>query len=431
MTSPARRLSVLSLLLVLAVSLGTLSSVSPASASGFTPQPGVTTNNPLGNRDQRRAIVRKLIRTIDSTPRRSQIRVASWNIRSDAIVDALIRAHKRHVMVRVVMDRGNANQENPNSGVDRLERVLAHYGNQNRPPEMRSHLRKCASSCRGERGIAHSKFFLFERAGRAHDVVMNGSFNATDLASGSQWNDLYTVRGRHGIYLEFTRVFSQMSRDRPVAQGFRARNFAGLTTMAFPYTGQHTNGDPALRELDRVRCSGARNTADGRTGIRIAQTSWYGTRGKRIALRVREMQNRGCHIRIVYAVMGNEVLRILRNGGTRPVPMRQIVQDFDGDGVYDRYLHMKVLTVRGHYGGSRRAWVTVNGSANWSPAVLASDEAVLRLNRPGVLRHYSSWIDFLFENPPSRPRTALSARTSTPVLPGTVVPDPYAEIQPD
>ena len=432
MTPRSRRSLVLSVLVLLAITLGSVASVEPASARGYTPPAGVTTNNPLGDRAHRLAITHHLIRTINSTPRHSKIRVASWNIRSRGIVDALIRAHKRHVMVRVVMDRGNANPSNLNRDANRLQRALAHNGNRSRKPAMRSKLVKCVRSCRGRHGIAHSKFFLFQRAGRARDVVINGSFNATDLAANGQWNDVFTVRGKPGVYREFTTVFSQMFRDRPVQQGYRMRPFRGITTMFYPYTGIGAGADPVLRELRRVHCVGAINSPDGHTKIRIAQTSWYGKRGTKIAWRVRGLANHGCHIRIDYAVMGNEALRILRREGPRPVPMRQIVQDPNGDGVYDRYLHMKVMTVRGHYGVNPKAWMTVNGSANWSPAVLASDEAVLRINSSGVVRRYNSWIDYLFKHPPKHP----TARTSPtgPVLPGmrrSTALNPYSQIQLD
>ncbi len=96
-----------------------------ATPDNYTPPPGVRFNNPLGSEDSRRNIIRHLIRTIDSVPKKEQIHIASWNVRSDAIIDALIRAHvRRKVSVRVVMDRLNANPTNPNFGVNRLENAL-------------------------------------------------------------------------------------------------------------------------------------------------------------------------------------------------------------------------------------------------------------------------------------------------------------------
>ncbi|WKN49818.1 phosphatidylserine/phosphatidylglycerophosphate/cardiolipin synthase family protein [Nocardioides sp. Arc9.136] len=411
----------------------------PAEAARYTPPAGVKTNDPLGGRDARRAVIGHVIKSINAVPRKGQIRIASWNVRSDDIVDALIRAHaKRKVGVKVVMDRLNANPDNPNRGVNRLQRALKE-GNGSRKPYLRSGLRKCVSACRGRGGIAHSKFFLFSQAGKARWVVMNGSFNATDLAAYGQWNDMYTVVGRKPVYQELRTVFAQMWQDENVKQGYRHRAFGrSLTTMVYPWRGKGTQGDPVLRELSKISCTGARNTSSGRTKIRISMTSWHGERGKKIAWAVRRKQNSGCNVKIVYAVAGNEVLRILRREGAKPVPLRQVTQDFNGDGVYDRYLHTKVLTVRGHYGNDRRATMTLNGSANWSPAALPSDEVLIRLQAPGVLKRYNGFVERLYRNPPprSRPAAGRTARTGAVQLPehlplGTLVDgvDPYALIQ--
>ncbi|MDN4172738.1 phospholipase D-like domain-containing protein [Nocardioides sp. SOB77] len=438
--SPARATATTVLVAVLALLAGPLAV--PAEAARYTPAAGVRTNDPLGDRAARRAVIGHVIKSIDAVPRKGQIRIASWNVRSDDVVDALIRAHaKRKVGVKVVMDRLNANPENPNRGVNRLQRALE-KGNASRKPYLRSGLRKCVSACRGRGGIAHSKFFLFSQAGKARWVVMNGSFNATDLAAYGQWNDMYTVVGRKPVYQELRTVFAQMWQDDNVKQGYRQRSFGrGLTTMVYPWRGRGTKGDPVLREMSRISCTGARNTASGRTKVRISMTSWHGERGKKIAWAVRRKQNAGCNVKIVYAVAGNEVLRILRREGPRPVPLRQITQDFNGDGVYDRYLHTKVLTVRGRYGADRRATMTLNGSANWSPAALPSDEVLIRLQGKGPLQRYNRFVERLFDNPPPRGRAAArgtSARSGAApvVLPehlplGTRVDgvDPYALLQ--
>ncbi|NHC22334.1 hypothetical protein G6553_03980 [Nocardioides sp. IC4_145] len=393
---------------------------------GWKPRAGVLFNNPLGNRQARRRIVRQVIKAIDHTPPRGEIRIASWNVRNAGITRALASAHRRDVTVRLIMSRGNLGTKgDPNPGVRRLVHELSVNGNKLRRPARRSHVKSCRSSCRGTTGISHSKFFLFSRSGRARWVVMNGSFNATDLASSNQWNDMYVVRGKPRVYAAFRSTFAEMWRDKPVRNAYTRTRVGPVTAFFYPYAGRRAKRvDPALSELRAVRCRGARNTTSGRTKIRIAMTSWFGERGTQLAWRVRRMQNNGCDVKIVYAVMGNEVLRILRREGRRPVRLQQVVQDFDGDGVYDRYLHMKVLTIKGRYRDSRRASVVVNGSANWSPAVLNSDEAVLRIRRAPVLKAYNRRIEKLYRNPPD---TGLIA----PVLGRRLgMIDPYAEIEP-
>ena len=125
------------------------------------------------------------------------------------------------------------------------------------------------------------------------------------------------------------------------------------------------------------------------------------------------MQLRGCDVQVIYAVMGTVVRRVLRVGKPAKVPLRQIVQDLDEDGVYDRYLHTKVMTINGVNRGDRSAWVTLTGSANWSPKVLHSDDVVLRLSGRSTVRRYNIWIHRLFEDPPldsARPKQKSSKR---------------------
>ncbi len=410
----------------------------PAQAGRFTPQPGITTNNPLGGSNAKQQINRKILRSIRATPRGAKIRMASWNIRSNRYVRSLVRAHRRGVSVRVVVARGNANPGNPNRGVNRLQRQLKRYGNNRRRAARKSGLTRCTASCRGPRGIAHTKSFAFSKVGRARWVVINGSHNATELAGTNQWNDIYTTRGRKGVYREFEKVFNQMYRDRWVAQGARFRSFGSLRTIILPWRGKGTRGDPALRDLNRIRCQGARNTGNGRTTIKIAMTAWHGQRGIKIARKVRDLYGRGCNVKIIYAVMGNRILYIMRNGRRGRIPFRQVAQDWNNDGIYDRYLHNKVLTVRGRYGGNRRAWVTVNGSMNWTPAVLGSDEAAMRIYGPRVLKRYHRYIDRWYRDTPA-PQYRVNARglpgSASPIqrevpLGGTVNGvDPYATFQ--
>lgn len=400
--------------------------------SHYTPPRGVRFNNPLGGRDSRRHILGHLIRTIDSVPGREKIRVASWNVRSADVVNSLIAAHNRGVSVRVVMDRLNANKSNPNSDVTRLIRALKrHEGN--RKKSMLSNVVRCVSACRARAGIAHVKFYLFSRAGKAEDVVMYGSNNATDLAAYAQWNDLFTMRGKAAMYDEFFHVFNQMRRDRPVKQAYLTYEHGDYTSYFYPYRGKGTDHDPLLEVLNDIVCAGATDGTgtNGKTKIRIAQTSMHGERGKAIANRLREMWQRGCDIKIVYAVFGNGVLSVLRHTTRGPVPIKQIAQDFNLDGIYDRYLHMKSMAVSGRYRDRTNANVTWNGTANFTSVALASDEVVMRIFGGRVREQYSRWVDYLFTHPPRfTGKQAVLARFAMRRTVAAGV-DPYSKMQLD
>lgn len=381
----------------------------PASATrdNYIPPTGPTFNDPYGSNLEVRSIIRMLNRTIDSVPKGGKIRIASWNVRSHNIGAALIRAHNRGVSVQVIMDRHNWRPQNPNVDIQRVSKAFKKgKKNKRRPAGMKSWVKRCKGSCRGPSGIAHSKFFLFDKVrgpkkknGKrrmAKHVIMYGSYNATELGATIQWNDQYVFRGQKKRYQTFHRVFKQMRKDKPVKQGFVTFNNGPAATHFYPYRGNRTKQDPVMKVLNRVRCQGA-NTKNGVTRLRIAQTAMHGERGLRLARKVAQLQRQGCNIRIVYAMFGNRVLGILRDAG---VPLTHLAWDSNADGIYDRYIHSKAMTIVGHYNGRPGARITFNGSANWTGTAVASDEVVGIIRRPGITSRYTKWINGMANSRP-------------------------------
>jgi hypothetical protein len=161
-----------------------------------------------------------------------------------------------------------------------------------------------------------------------------------------------------------------------------------------------------------VSCRGANNTASGRTKIQIAPDVIRQERGMRLARKLRTMWNNGCNIRIGYTVVGIDVGRFLRqSSGRGPVPMKHLTQDFNGDGEFDNYFHLKSMTIRGKYNGDPTGYALLNGSANWSGIAKVSDENLgIYRSRKRVLR-YEEHLDFWYENFPRNGRsTSMSER---------------------
>jgi len=409
MTTSLRKKLCLALVLPVVASLMSVALVAGTTSTAqavpdhFRPAKGPTFNNPYGGSVAAHRIVHKLVRTINSVRKGHKIRIASWNFRSNAISNAVIAAHKRGVSVRILMDYSNWNPDVPNNFAARTHRALA-QGNKHRKHDMTSWLKRCKGSCRGHHGIAHVKFYAFDKVGKLRNVVMFGSANATELAAIIQWNDIYTVTKSPEKYQEFITVFNQMRRDRAVKQGFLSYKHGPMRISFYPYTGKGTEKDPVLSVLNNVRCQGATGPAgiNGHTKIRIAQTATYGPRGLALANRLATMQKRGCRIRLVYAMFGAKVLKVLRHqAGPGGVPMTHLAYDVNCDGIYDRYVHMKSMTVSGVYGQNTHARFTWNGSANWTGVSLGSDEVVGELHMPTVTREYSSWIDYMYNHVPA------------------------------
>jgi phosphatidylserine/phosphatidylglycerophosphate/cardiolipin synthase-like enzyme len=395
----------------------TAPSQAPAKPRIYTPHPGVLFNNPLRN-DRSHVINRHVRLSMERAPKGSRIRAITWNLKSELYTRALIAAHKRGVSVRIIMSDGLAGGQSSSGSYAQLKRALA-TRNAHRKKSMTSWIRTCQGSCRGKTGIVHSKFFLFSEVGRARNIVMSASANLTEVAANRQWNDLTTLVNDKEAYKNFLQVFNQASLDRFVRPTFRAFREENLRGWFYPRLGR---SDQILDLLDPVVCRGAAKGVGigGKTQIRIAQAVFNGKRGLAIAKRLRELWNRGCNIRIVFTVMANQSRDVLG-----PIPKSHIVQDFDGDGLYDRYLHMKAIAISGHYGDKSDGRIVLNGSANWSGMSLKSDEQGLIMTTPTIVKQYNRWINYLWANPPPRSKT-----TPTPEA-RRAVADPYANVELD
>jgi phosphatidylserine/phosphatidylglycerophosphate/cardiolipin synthase-like enzyme len=393
----------------------------------YSPQPGVVFNTALGAKASRNKIFGKIIAAINHAPARSRIRIMSWNIMSRTAVDALLAAQARGVKVRVLMDNTNL-VDIPNPGFVRLKNTFKRNNVQmDIPQKLRSYAKTCIGSCRGARGAAHSKYYLFSKTGKAENVVMSGSANLTVAGAVNQWNDMYTWVDNRQLYKFAAGVYHQMWQDQPVAQQYvqasTGKDLLGFTPLIGP---EGRTVDPVQYLLDRVTCQGATKTGGGVTKVRAAPDVMRNERGMRIAQRLRELWVQGCDVRIAYTVMGVDVFRFLSQPTARgPVPKRHLVQDFNGDGEFDNYFHLKALTINGVYDGNPESYVTLNGSSNWSGFAAISDENFGILTRRSPTMKYQHFIDYWYENfPKSKPLTPSRLRAD-------VVIDPYAHVDMD
>lgn len=374
--------------------------------AAYSPRRGVMFSS--ANNKTRTRIQRHIAQSIRSTPRRATIRVFSWNIDSKIFTDALIAAHrKRNNIVRVIMADSLARQSSKNSSYRQLKRALARNGN--RPRSRHSWMKTCVNSCRGGGGSAHNKFVMLSKAGKSRRVIINSSGNLTASARTNQFNDAYTLVDNRPMYGKFKQIFNQSRRDRRVRVPFQTKTVGNQTAMFMPYVGPGATGDPILKVLSGVKCRGARNSGiNGRTAVRVGQSALIGDRGIALARRIKRIWDAGCNVRLLTSEIGPQVQSVLNGrGGRGRVPWRQYVQDYDSDGYFDRYIHMKALTINGHYRKSRRKFITVNGTANWSESGIRSDEVLFRVADKRMTHRYQRRLSGMFQNPISAYTTAL------------------------
>lgn len=395
----------------------------PAVAAGYTPHTGAVFNNPLGSGPMQYHVLNTVQDAIDHAGSGSLIRIMSWNIMSQSVVDKLLRAQRRGARIMALMDDSNRTLL-PNPSYDRLHRGFVQQ-NHSVPQDRRSHARTCLGSCRGPRGQAHGKYFLFSKTGHKKHVLMEGSTNLTAAAATNQWNDLFTFVGNDRLYKFSADVFQQMWKDQPVPNPY-AETLAGTVRMSFsPMSGTNYHGDRRIQLLDRVHCFGVRHAgAGGRTVIRIAPDVLRNQRGMVVARRLRYLWASGCDIKLGYTVMGQDIHRFLLQGTRRgPIPMRHLVQDYNGDGEFDNYFHLKAMSINGHVGNDASAHFVVNGSSNISGFAAVSDENIAIIRRKAVTLHYESYINYWFDNFPASAPPTFARRG-----PGF---DPYAHVDLD
>ncbi|WP_297740077.1 phospholipase D-like domain-containing protein [Nocardioides sp.] len=391
----------------------------PQPKSRWSPKDGVRFNEPRQAKKSHK-INRYIRHAIANSPKGSQIRLVTWNYSNALFVSDIIAAHKRGVSVRIIMANGLAKSQGPGSFYPRTRDALA-KGNEKRDPEMTSWFRTCLNSCRGKEGIQHGKFFMFSRTGGVDNVVMSTSANLTDAAAYVQWNDLLTISNRQVTWDNYTRVFKQMSRDKPIKKAFYTFEDGNYSGWFFPNMGKLSNYN-VMKMLDKVKCNGAVGDAgkDGHTVIRVSQAVFNGKPGSAVSGKLRNLHERGCRIKLVYGVLNN-----LSRKNLEDIPKKTILEDTNGDGYVDRYIHMKALTISGNYDGKRSSHIVYQGSANWSGMSTLSDEQGFIIRSKELEEDYSRFINYLYKNPPPQGQNLIKEI----ILRQRAGFDPYAQIR--
>jgi phosphatidylserine/phosphatidylglycerophosphate/cardiolipin synthase-like enzyme len=385
----------------------------------WEPPTGVLLND-VGRRGQGRVIISRVIRTIDNVHKGEYIRIVVWNLDDRGVVDALIRARDRGVLVQVVVSWivGVNVAEGLNHAWPRLARQL------NRNTKDLSFAVMCRSACRSDAGIMHSKIFLFSKVRKAETVSMFGSSNLTAAAGSTQWNDLVTVKNKP-IYDFFLKTFEQYAADKAIPNPYTEWESGDFYVQLFPAR----NRNPVVDQLNLVKCAGATGgtgNENHHTVIRIAIAGWFDRYGDTIAQKIRQLWDSGCDIKIITTLAGGGINQILRKPtGRGAIPIREVTQDRDFDGIPEKYLHLKAVAISGVFDGNTASSVVLTGSPNWSSRAQRSDEVLVRmLNRPGIVAKYTAEVNRLFSsvfahirttyNGPSDParRVPMTARTS-------------------
>lgn len=319
-----------------------------AAAAPYTPRTRLLANDPVR---RPHAISDAIVASIDGTPAGESIEVSTFWISSERIGEALVRAFRRGVEVRVIVAR-NVGPTPQSAALDRL------LGSDRSD---RSWLVRSRTAARGPGGMMHEKTFRFSRVGDARWVTMTGSYNASDRADTDAYALMWQVVGRRDVYDAFDEVAAAQRSQRSDPRPFRAYRGPGWSAYFFPMRLGDADVDPVVRRLDAI-------PARPGSVVRIAMFSMWGDRGHWIAARLADLAAGGARVGIVVGPATDPVLiESMRWAGVRVHP---------GCFADGRYAHHKDMAASYVVAGDRVHWTWV-GSDNWTSRGTASDQAVL------------------------------------------------------
>ncbi|MCF6379906.1 phospholipase D-like domain-containing protein [Nocardioides KLBMP 9356] len=370
-------------------------------------------------------IEKKVVQTINHTPKGSYIRIAVYSFDRVNVARAIIAAHRRGVKVQMLL---NDHWDTP------AMKMIRNEIGTNR--KAKSFIYKCKASCRSaanEFNNLHSKLYLFSQAGTSTDVVATGSANMTRNADIHQWNDLYFMSGDHELFRQFVALFNDMKVDYNTRQD--PLFFCGVprgavcddsvdkhTVWAFPRVSGPKN-DLVLDTLAKVQC--LTPDAEGnvvRTKLALSMHTMRGNRGNYLAEAIRKKWAQGCDVRVMFGLIGYHTKGVIAAPTARGrIPLRSTGMDYntednfdlnnDGedDLILDYYSHQKYLVVQGTYNGVQGTNMVITGSSNWASLSTANDEIWFTIQGAKVAKKYVNNFDYQWNNK----RNSRDAYTTT------------------
>lgn len=342
---------------------------------------GTTMSAEFGNpwskdRTKQDGIVLSAIDIIDQAPKGATVMASVFNLSYRGFVDALVKADRRGVHVRVLVNKKVTRR----SLYKKLQRAIGSN------PDRRSSV-----VVRGGGVRMHSKFLLVTRSGDRENVVWMSSGNFTMASGRRQANEALTITGDQELYDFFAEQFRLMSDGvtDPKQLG-RSITTGTAEVQTYPLPKGGPKHDPVLALLDDVTCV----TDQGVTIVRLGQLFLLDDRIW-IAERVRELKAAGCDVRVVGHLSNwRSAKKLLTEPGEGQIDLRLSV---------GAALHTKITTIEGFDAKGRPLKVLMAGSHNLTDRALTvtrdgvNDEFSIIVRDPATVDAYSAWVDWVIK----------------------------------
>jgi hypothetical protein len=418
----------LTLLIALVVAFTVVPGVAQAA---WQPKSGGTFNAPrhFGGKDANYRIVHTIEKAIRMSKKGSTVHISTYLLDRSPAVDAMIKACRRGVAVRVILDEDIVNKnskrlikalnaDNVRLNDSKRGHSVPKAGRCNRPlPGQRtadldrpltdaqarasvdaqmedsvtwgkdgSYVKRCNGSCRGAGGNMHTKMYVFSHTGKARNVVMVSSSNINRGGAELGWNDLYVMKGRPKSHQGYVRIHREMTDDKRAGRGKVELRDGPFTSRFFPMRRASKRNDPTLQDLNKIRCT----SALGRTQVHVSMFYWAKHRGEYLATKLLNLANNGCDVNIIYGAPSVAIAERLRNAArANRIDLFDSRWDFNNDGYNEIRTHAKYVLVKGTYAGDRSARVVMTGSQNWVAGSLSrGDESTLNVKLNSAYAQY-------------------------------------------
>lgn len=326
----------------------------------------------------------QMIKLTENSPKGSSIFLSVYGFSYEPLMDALLAADERGVVVQALVDSSFTNQRESN------ELAYAKLGRLKKPSKMigvNNTLRGGATA------INHEKYMLFSKVeledGIAENVVFASSHNFA-LGSTKKVQDglLITHKGLYNAFADHWHDVAALAHDR---QGMKNFEYTvnevgdGLTVRFFPRrkNGIWDGGDDILEVLGELDEAGY-----SRTTIRVMMAFWQPER-RDIIEKLIKISERGGIVEIIarntYDDVVNAELKSLAEAGG-------YVKLLDGS---QHNVHSKCMIIKGSIGGEEQE-IILSGSHNYTDGGLKyANEFIIESRNKDYFDDYMQYFDEL------------------------------------
>jgi phosphatidylserine/phosphatidylglycerophosphate/cardiolipin synthase-like enzyme len=350
-------------------------------ARTFASSAGARFNDPEDPAAQM-AVMGPIIDSINSAGCGQVVRVAMFSISDDepgpAFAAALIAAHQRGVIVKVLMDKHSDNAT--------WQKIVTELGNN---PKAESFAALCPGSCLSHYSgsYLHAKYYMFSGGGDANKTVTLSSANPTGAQASVAWNSSQTIRGNVAFYNSYVSYFTAMAKGAlngpgPLSAGYydttAGVNARKLSPPAYQWPRARSKTDAWMDILNNVKAPADINLA-------MFQWSAHGSSGDKnyLELPKKLVSLAGTGVKVHILLTASQVddsVQAYLAAHPKNIDVHDTSHGQDVNGNALHYTHDKYMAVSGTYAGVKNSKVVIVGSNNWTiNAAWHNDESDVKL----------------------------------------------------